>query len=138
MKNVHAALEKLRAAIAEFEAAIAETELPLAIEKNVPTTRTAQRIATLFNRRLTTPWSVQEIKAFKACGHITDTELEIVEKYYASERAKGEEGPNRGIHRKDLGTFLNNWRGELDRATAFASKTPKGWAQDQTIKPKEL
>ena len=135
MKNIHAALEKLRAAFAEFEAAIAETELPLAIEKNVPTTRTAQRIATLFNRRLTTPWSVAEIKAFKACGRIADTELELVEKYYASERAKGE---TEGRHRRDLCTFLNNWRGELDRATAFVSKAPKGWAQDARIIPKEL
>ena len=135
MKNLHAALEKMRSAFAEFEAAIAETELPLAIEKNVPTTRTAQRIATLFNRRLTTPWSVQEIKAFKACGRIADTELELVEKYYASERAKGE---TEGRHRRDLCTFLNNWRGELDRAMAFASKTPKGWAQDARIIPREL
>ena len=134
MKNVHAVLEKLRAAIAEFEAAIADTELPLAIEKNVPTTRTAQRIATLFNRRLTTPWSVKEIKAFKSCGHIADAELELVEKYYASERAKGDNG----FHRRVLETFLNNWRGELDKAREFSSKAPKGWAQDQTIKPREL
>jgi hypothetical protein len=134
MKKMHAALEKLRSAFAEFEAAIAETELPLAIEKNVPTTRTAQRIATLFNRRLTTPWSVAEIKSFKACGNIADAELELVEKYYASERAKGE----LGIHRRDLCTFLNNWRGELDRARAFAEKTPKGWAQDAQMKAKEL
>lgn len=134
MKKMHAALEKLRSAFAEFEAAIAETELPLAIEKNVPTTRTAQRIATLFNRRLTTPWSVAEIKSFKACGNIADAELELVEKYYASERAKGE----LGIHRRDLCTFLNNWRGELDRARAFASKSPKGWAQDAQMKAKEL
>ena len=135
MKNIHAALEKLRSAFAEFEDAIAETELPLAIEKNVPTTRTAQRIATLFNRRLTTPWSVQEIKAFKACGHITDTELEIVEKYYSSERAKGE---TEGRHRRDLGTFLNNFSGELDRARAFSQVAPKGWAQDARIIPREL
>ena len=135
MKNIHAALEKLRSAFAEFESAIAGTELPLQIEKNVPTTRTAQRIATLFNRRLTTPWSVPERKAFKACGHIADAELELVEKYYASERAKGE---TEGRHRRDLCTFLNNWRGELDRAMAFVSKTPKGWAQDARIIPKEL
>lgn len=134
MKKMHAALEKIRSAFAEFEAAIAETELPLAIEKNVPTTRTAQRIATLFNRRLTTPWSVAEIKSFKACGNIADAELELVEKYYASERAKGE----LGIHRRDLCTFLNNWRGELDRARAFASKSPKGWAQDDQMKAKVL
>jgi len=134
MKKMHAALEKLRSAFAEFEAVIAETELPLQIEKNVPTTRTAQRIATLFNRRLTTPWSVPEIKAFRACGMIDDTELELVERYYASERAKGE----KGIHRRDLCTFLNNYSGELDRARAFSQTTMKGWAQDSTLKAKEL
>jgi len=131
---MHAALEKLRSAFAEFEAAIAETELPLQIEKNVPTTRTAQRIATLFNRRLTTPWSVPEIKAFRALGVIADDDLELVERYYAFERAKGE----MGIHRRDLCTFLNNWRGELDRARAFSQTAPKGWAQDSTLKAKEL
>ena len=134
MKNIHAALEKLRSAFAEFEAAIAETELPLQIEKNVPTTRTAQRIATLFNRRLTTPWSVPEIKAFRALGVIEDTDLETVEKYYTAERAKGDNG----FHRRALETFLNNWRGELDKAREFSSKTPKGWAQDARIIPKEL
>ena len=134
MKNIHAALEKLRSAFVEFEAAIAETELPLAIEKNVPTTRTAQRIATLFNRRLTTPWSVSEIKAFRALGVIEDSDLETVEKYYAAERAKGDNG----FHRRALETFLNNWRGELDKAREFSSKTPKGWAQDARIIPREL
>jgi hypothetical protein len=135
MKKMHAALEKLRSAFAEFEAAIAETELPLQIEKNVPTTRTAQRIATLFNRRLTTPWSVPEIKAFRALGVIADADLELVERYYASERAKGE---TNGRHRRDLCTFLNNYSGELDRARAFSQTTPKGWAQDSTLKAKEL
>jgi hypothetical protein len=99
MKKMHAALEKLRSAFAEFEAVIAETELPLQIEKNLPTTRTAQRIATLYNRRLTTPWSVSEIKAFRALGVIADADLELVERYYASERAKGE---IEGRHRRDL------------------------------------
>jgi hypothetical protein len=134
MKKMHAALEKLRSAFAEFEAAIAETELPLQIEKNVPTTRTAQRIATLFNRRLTTPWSVPEIKAFRALGVIEDADLEIVERYYAAERAKGDNG----FHRRALETFLNNWRGELDKAREFAKVAPKGWAQDSTLKAKEL
>jgi len=135
MKKMHAALEKLRSAFAEFEAAIAETELPLQIEKNVPTTRLAQRIATLYNRRLTTPWSVPEIKAFRALGIIADSDLETVEKYYAAERAKGE---TEGRHRRDLCTFLNNFSGELDRARAFSQSTPKGWAQDSTLKAKEL
>jgi hypothetical protein len=134
MKKMHAALEKLRSAFAEFEAAIAETEWPLQIEKNVPTTRTAQRIATLFNRRLTTPWSVPEIKAFRALGVLADDDLELVERYYAFERAKGE----KGIHRSDLCTFLNNYSGELDRARAFSQTAPKGWAQDSTLKAKEL
>lgn len=135
---MHAALEKLRSAIAEFEAAIAETELPLQIEKNVPTTEAAKRIATLYKRKHTTPWSVAEIKAFKQCGVITSEELDLVEKYYTAERLKGDHGPNAGNHRRCLGTFLNNWLGELDKARAFASKTPKGWAQDAQMKAKEL
>jgi hypothetical protein len=135
MKKMHAALEKLRSAFAEFEAVIAETELPLQIEKNVPTTRTAQRIATLYNRRLTTAWSVSEIKAFRALGAIDDADLELIERYYATERAKGE---IEGRHRRDLCTFLNNYSGELDRARAFSQTAPKGWVQDSTLKAKEL
>lgn len=97
----------------------------------VPTTEAAKRIATLFGRKLTTEWSEREIRAFKTCGKIEDADMAAIESYYASERAKGE----KGLHRRDLGTFLNNFAGELDRARARHTKAltpaqdPQGWKE---------
>jgi len=97
----------------------------------VPTTEAAKRIATLFGRKLTTEWSEREIRAFKACGTIEPADMAAIESYYAIERAKGE----KGLHRRDLGTFLNNFAGELDRARARMPKTqtqtadPQGWKE---------
>jgi len=80
--------------------------------KNLPTTEPAKRIAALFRRRETTLWSDGEVKAFKKIGPIEIADLELIETYYAAERAKGDDGR----HRRDLSTFLNNFAGELDRA----------------------
>lgn len=89
-----------------------------AADKLIPTTEPALFIAEMFSRRATTAWSAKEVKAFKAVGEIDMADLELIARYYASERAKGTEG----IHRRDLKTFLNNFHGELDRARAFATK----------------
>ena len=84
-----------------------------------PTTEPALRIAALFRRRPSTEWSEKEVKQYRilykqgAFKNLDD--LALVEKYYAAERKKKD-----GYHRRDLGTFLNNFFGELDRATAFA------------------
>ena len=99
---------------------------------NIPTTEAAQRIAHLFDRRFTTPWSDKEIAAFKkAKPQVSD--FEVIVRYYAQERAKPD---NKGIHRRDLLTFLNNYAGELDRARArFPQKSttktqePEGWRE---------
>lgn len=82
-----------------------------------PTTIEAKRIAKLFNRKETTEWSPKEIKAFKSLlkrGVITTDALDALDAYYAAERAKGKDG----WHRRDLYTFLNNFDGEVDRASA--------------------
>jgi len=79
---------------------------------NIPTTPQALRIAMLFRRRPTTPWSDKEVRAYKKLGKIDPEDLEVVCRYTESERAKGDEGR----HRRDLATFLNNFTGELDRA----------------------
>ncbi len=92
----------------------------------VPTTEAAKRIAKLFDRRLTTEWNEREIRAMRNIGTIELADMAAIESYYASERAKGE----KGLHRRDLGTFLNNFAGELDRARA---RMPK--AQTQAIDP---
>lgn len=91
---------------------------PLAVS-NTPTSEPARRIATLFHRKLTTAWSEKEIKAFRKlvrakCFETMD-ELTLIERYYFVERKKGD----KGIHRRDLSTFLNNFSGELDRARAW-------------------
>lgn len=109
----------------------------------LPTTPQSQRIAALFHRRLTTAWSESEVKAYRELGVIAEDDLTAVERYYAAERAKGDEGR----HRRDLGTFLNNFSGELDRAKARCTsfkrspdQDPEGWSEflkdkDQTYKP---
>lgn len=85
---------------------------------NLPTTPQSQRIATLFNRRTSTGWSDAEIRSYKKIGEIEEADFMMLEAYYASERAKGEEGR----HRRDLGTFLNHYTGEIDRARAWQAQ----------------
>jgi hypothetical protein len=88
----------------------------------VPETEIPIRIAELFQRRLTTPWLAKESKAFRAIGEISVQDLDCIEAYYESERAKGD----KGIHRRDLATFLNNYQGELDRARDWESTKANG------------
>jgi hypothetical protein len=86
-----------------------------------PTTEPARRIAALFHRKLQTPWSEKELKVYKELymqgAFANRQDLDLLELYYAAERKKKEGG----IHRRDLYTFLNNFAGELDRATAYAA-----------------
>lgn len=103
-------------------------------EDTLPKSDEAKRIATMFGRRLSTAWGGGEIKAFKALmktKSITPESLNLLEAYYTKERAKGDAGK----HRRDLSTFLNNFPGELDRASASAGpppakaadQAPEGW-----------
>lgn len=80
----------------------------------LPTTEQSKRIAALFNRRITTAWDEREVAAYRKIGTVSPDDLTSIERYYSAERAKG----NEGRHRRDLGTFLNNFAGELDRARA--------------------
>jgi hypothetical protein len=88
----------------------------------IPTSEPAKRIATLFHRKLTTAWSEKEVKTFRKLVRdhcFSDLgDLTLVERYYFVERKKGD----KGIHRRDLATFLNNWTGELDRARAWEQR----------------
>ena len=79
-----------------------------------------QRIATLFGRRNTTAWSEKEVRRYKVLvkdGYLTNEDMDLIERYYAFQRRKGD----KGIHRRDLYTFLNNFPGELDRAREWDS-----------------
>jgi hypothetical protein len=77
------------------------------------------RIATLFNRKLTTQWSDKEKRAFKKLCPIDEDELTMIERYYAAERKRTDHHC-----RRDLYTFLNNYRGEVDRAYAYCQRHP--------------
>ena len=90
--------------------------------KAIPTTEPAQRISIMFKRRLTTPWAEHEIKQYKklvlaGCFKNMD-DLDLLERYYVFERRK----EDKGIHRRDLDTFLNNYHGELDRARLWDAR----------------
>jgi hypothetical protein len=88
----------------------------------IPKTDTALRLGALFHRRPTTHWSDKEVQQYKklhklgAFNNIQD--IVLIEDYYAAERKK----KDGGLHRRDLYTFLNNFLGELDRATAFSEE----------------
>lgn len=93
--------------------------------QRLPTSEPARRIAILYHRRLTTAWDPKEIRVFRrlckdGCFETPD-DLDLLERYYAAEMRKGD----RGVHRRDLYTLLNNWPGELDRATAWSLRHPK-------------
>jgi hypothetical protein len=93
-----------------------------------PSTDLARRVAALCKRKPTTPWSPREISVYKRLvkSKFFDNldDLALIEQYYAFERKKGEHGPNRGCHRRDLYTFLFNAASELDRATAWREAHP--------------
>lgn len=89
-----------------------------------PFSEAAKLIAQLFRRKLTTHWSEKEIIAFKklekmGCFETLD-DLKLATAYTEAERKKGD----KGIHRRDLLTFLNRFPGEMDRANAWALKFP--------------
>jgi len=71
------------------------------------------RLGKLFNRRVTTPWSEKELKAFAALSDLQEADIELIEVYY---QAKIEQ--KNDFRRRDLLTLLNNWNGEVDRAKA--------------------
>jgi len=63
----------------------------------------------------------KEIRAYRDLGEIETADLVLVESYYTAERKKPD-----GVHRRDLGTFLNNFAGELDRARAATQPARNG------------
>lgn len=78
-----------------------------------PKSDEAKKIADIFHRRHGTEWADNEITGFrKIKDAIALKDLELIHKWYESERAKGEEGRQR----RNLDTFLNNYLGELDKA----------------------
>jgi hypothetical protein len=67
------------------------------------------RLNALFGRR--TKWTDREHKTFLRLWPITEEDLELIEAYYGTAITNGKD-----FRRRDLGTLLNNWPGEVDRA----------------------
>lgn len=91
---------------------------------SLPTSDAAKWVATLMRRRLTTHWSVKEVRQFRIlvkqrCFDNAE-DLALMEAYYKAERKKGENG----CYRRDLYTLINNFQSELDRATAWREQHP--------------
>lgn len=81
---------------------------------NLPTTPKSKKIADLFHRRHSTPWSDKEISAFRKVMNLPDEDFELVCEFY--EKSGSE------YLRKELQTFLNNFLGEVDKARAWKNK----------------
>ena len=62
------------------------------INGRIPSTPIAIRLSQLFNRRLTTAWSEEEYRAYRALGPINEEDLTMIENYYEKERCKGSDG----------------------------------------------
>lgn len=94
---------------------------------------TQLRLARLFHRRETTPWSEKERKAFRAIGEIQNEDLELLERYYAMQFPK-----DKDYRRRDLCTLLNNFQGELDRARKYNGNTSITMSLERKIAREQL
>lgn len=86
-------------------------------EQDRPKEKEAIRIAAIFKRRPTTSWSPNEIKVYKSLYPVDPEELDLLEKYYGAESSNP-----KNCLRRDMSTFLNNFRGEVDRARNYRIK----------------
>jgi len=73
-----------------------------------------------FGRKPTTEWSARELKAWKDFNPDAD-DLTLLDAFYSLDAPP--EARN-FYRRNDLLTFLNNWRGEIDRARQFFANNP--------------
>jgi hypothetical protein len=107
--------------------------------KNLPTSPQSLRISAIFQRKPTTPWTAKEIRAYKAIGIVPEEDLAALEARYAAEWPP-DSGKNTLRH--DLGTFLNNFPAEIERARTHKKPTPPGkisWLtpEQRTALPKD-
>jgi len=78
------------------------------------------RIGAWFGRSDGTLWSQYEAEALSEMGDIIPDEITAMEAYYTA-RIKTKED----IRRKNIETLLNNWPGELDRATGYKKQSSR-------------
>lgn len=135
LHEAKAEMDADKAKIAELAAKLAAIQKAKQNPKT-PQSEEAKMICKIVHRKESTEWSSAEIRAFLALKLTKSdhADLTLLLRYYEFERAKGE----KGIHRRNLITFLNNYQGELDRAeewqrTRPASRVvagdPDGWRE---------
>jgi hypothetical protein len=91
--------------------------------QNCPTQPFSKAICDLYNRGHDTPWSEKLMKAYRQIPKTVRTmeNIGLIAAYYKAEWSKGDEG----IWRRDIGTFLNNFEEELDRARAHHERSQR-------------
>ena len=88
-------------------------------------------IGSWFRRKPTTKWTLYEAEALEQVSP-SESEIKLMGKYYTASMS-----PQDNIRRRDVGTLLNNWAGELDRAGSFNSGTffrDNGRANSEVLK----
>ena len=82
----------------------------------LPTSPEAKAIADIVHRRHDTAWSDVEIRYFKRLHPINLDDLATLAAYYG---AHWPPHRDKNVLRHDLKTLLNNWQGEVDRASVW-------------------
>jgi hypothetical protein len=94
-----------------------ETDKETDKEKEKDKDQTRTRAEKLFNRRPTTPWAKNELKAYQENAQViaatSEDEWKLLEWFYSLPAIE----PT--YRRRDLATLLNNWPAEISRATAY-------------------
>lgn len=96
----------------------------MAVSAQTPTSSTAKRVARIMHRGEQTKWNEKEIRAFRKLLPIPEEDLAAVERMY---KYLWPPSTGKNVLRHDLGTLINNWSGEVDRA--------KIWLAKQAAKP---
>lgn len=94
-----------------------------------------QRLGAIFHRQPGSKWSDKEKAAVIKLYPQPDDDVALIERYYADLWPPGND---RNILRHDLGTLLNNWPGELDRARKHAASRPGAPTASATIPPEKI
>lgn len=85
-------------------------------EENEAKRRFSDRICTIMHRRAGTKWSDKERKALNKIFPAPEEDIAAIEAYYSATIT------TQDYRRKDVGTLLNNWSGEVDRAKKFLER----------------
>ena len=81
------------------------------------------RIGSWFGRKPDTLWGIPEAQALKRINP-QPAELDTLEKYYTAKIPEKQD-----FRRRRVETLLNNWPGEIDKATAFNNQ-PQDWTEE--------